>query len=207
MDKRRLEECFSTFARRVQAIAGAAAVAGVLATAGVAVAQQAPVVLSDAAELVTARATVQSVDAAKRKITLQAADGRSHTLKVSPKVDLSKVKAGDVVVASYYVGVASDIRPPSAGAPGLSGVVIEGRTRPHTLPGGEIVESIVYTFEVVGVEPQNNELVVIDPAGKVQTIQIVDPKVQAMLPSIKLGDKYDVVITEALAIAIEAPKK
>jgi hypothetical protein len=82
----------------------------------------------------------------------------------------------------------------------------EARAKSHTLPGGAVVESVTYTAEIVGIEPKNNDIVVIDPAGVVKTVQITDPKMQEMIPTLKVGDKVDVVITEGLAVAVEPAK-
>jgi hypothetical protein len=192
----------------VRPVAAAAALALVLATAGAAVAQQGSVQqLSDNAELVTTKATIQAVNLEKRQVTLKTADGRIHVLKVGSQVaNLAQVKPGDVVKAAFYQSIATDIRPPGEGAPGITSVDLAARAKPGTLPAGAVVESVVYTFEIVGIEPENKDLVVKDPNGNIQVIQVLDPKNQALLPTLKLGDKYDIVITEGLAVAVEPAK-
>ena len=37
-------------------------------------------------------------------------------------------------------------------------------------------------------------------------LSVQDPNLQAMLPTLKVGDKIDVVITEALAVAVDPAK-
>jgi hypothetical protein len=190
--------------------AAAAALALMLATTGgAAVAQQTAVQpVTGEAELVTARATVQAVDVAKRQITLKTADGRTQSLKVGSQVqNLAQVKPGDVVKVAFYESIALDLTPPTPGMPGAAVAVDAARAKPHTLPGGEVVESVAITFMIVGIEPQDDTLVVIGPGDIVRTVEVYDPKLQAMLPSLKLGDNIVIVITEGLAVAVEPAAK
>lgn len=55
---------------------------------------------------ITTQATVESVDAAKHTVTLKGSEGISRTFNVGENVDLSKLKAGDTITASYILGIA-----------------------------------------------------------------------------------------------------
>jgi hypothetical protein len=63
-----------------------------------------------ATEKVTA--TVFSVDAKKRKVTLQFADGTTKTVKVGKQVNLAQVKPGQDVTAQVSQGLALSVQKP-----------------------------------------------------------------------------------------------
>lgn len=189
----------------IRATAAAAVLALGLAASG-ALAQQAQE-LTDTAELATVKATIQSVDAAQRKLTLKAADGRTRVIKVGPQVqNFAQIKAGDVVEVAFYQSIATDIREPGKGQPSTITIDLAARAPKGALPAGTIVEATVFTFEVVGIEPQNKDLILANSSGNLQTVQLLDQKTQAMLPKIKLGDKYDIVVTDALAVSVQPAK-
>lgn len=191
--------------KRMRRQIAACALGALLLAPAVAVAQSAtPQPVFEDAELVVAKATVQAVDENKRKLTLKTLDGRTLVLKAGPEVsNFAQVKPGDVVKAAFYESIALDIRQPGAGGPGVSAAAEAMRAKPKTLPGGAVVEAVAFTSEIVGIEPGDNAIVVIDPAGVVQTIQVTNPEYQALLPTLNVGDKIDVVVTEGLAVGIE----
>jgi translation elongation factor P/translation initiation factor 5A len=58
------------------------------------------------ADTVQASAKVETIDEQKRLVTLQDANGNSHTIHVGPRVDLAAFQKGDDVVARYTQGLA-----------------------------------------------------------------------------------------------------
>lgn len=63
-----------------------------------------------AARQVDIKATVEAIDTEKREVTLKGPE-RTVTLPVSEGIDLSKVKVGDQVFASYTEAVAVSVQP------------------------------------------------------------------------------------------------
>ena len=186
----------------------AAVLAGGLVASGAAAAKQAPVhQLINTAELVTAKATIVSVDSAQRKLTIKTPEGLTRVVKAGPQVqNFAELKAGEVVNVAFYQSLATDIRGPGAGQPSTTTVDLATRAPKGALPAGTMVETTVFTFEVVGIEPRNKELLLADSSGDIQVVYLQDPKLQAMLPKIKLGDKYDIAITDALAVSVTPAK-
>lgn len=163
--------------------------------------------LTGVAELATIKATIVSVDEAPRKLTLKGADGRTRVVKVGPQVqNFAQIKPDDVVVVSFYQSIGTDFRQPGKGEPSVTSVDLSARAAKGALPAGTMVEATVFTFEVVGIEPQHNELILADSSGKLQMVQLLDAKSLAMLPKINVGDKYDVVVTDALAVSVQPAK-
>jgi ribosomal protein S1 len=188
----------------IRATAAAALFGLALAVATPAAAQQE---LTSIAELATVKATIVSVDTAKRKLTLKGADGQTRVVKVGPQVqNFAQIKAGDVVVVAFYQAMATDFREPGKGGPSMTTIDLAAVAPKGALPAGTIVETTVVTFEVVGIEPENNDLILADLNGNLQTVQLLDAKSQAMLSKINVGDKYDVVVTDALAVSIQPAK-
>jgi Cu/Ag efflux protein CusF len=66
-------------------------------------------------QVVTETATVQAIDVAEREVTLKGPLGDVETVTVSEDVKrLDEVKVGDTVTAKYYIGIAAELRAPTA---------------------------------------------------------------------------------------------
>src|SRR5690242_14078841 len=67
------------------------------------------------AELVSITAKVLSVDIATRELTLKSPMGDVVTVVVSDQEKrLNEIRHGDEVTAKYYLGIAAELRPPTA---------------------------------------------------------------------------------------------
>ncbi len=65
-------------------------------------------------QAVTTMATVEKVDHKTRMVTLRREDGRTFTFRASEEVrNLPQVQVGDQVIATYYEGIAAEVRPPT----------------------------------------------------------------------------------------------
>jgi Cu/Ag efflux protein CusF len=145
---------------------------------------------------VTVAATVVRVDAKKRLITLEAADGRRVTARVHARVkDLERLRAGDTVSATYYESLAYDVRPPGAAAP--------GNAQPAPLPGTIDTRAVTVTSRITAVDRPAGTLTLQAPDADPVTVRIKDP---AALAGVKVGDLVDVTLTEAVAVAVEGAK-
>lgn len=63
-------------------------------------------------ETITVKARVQSIDAAKRKVTLEFPEGKTKTVKVEDSVDLARVSPGDIVTVVYSEAIAVTVTTP-----------------------------------------------------------------------------------------------
>src|SRR4051812_27125854 len=76
-------------------------------------ADMAPLTAEDSV-LVSVTAKVQSIDVAKRELTLKGPLGNLNSFTVDKHVKrLDEVKVGDEVTADYYISVAGELRPPT----------------------------------------------------------------------------------------------
>jgi len=186
----------------------ALATAASLVLAAVAFAQPGTGKMIEAAgggELVTLTATVKAVDLAKRIVTLKGPEGEVFDLKVSDEVrNLPQVKPGDTLVTKYYESVAIEVRKGGLGIRSAESQTAVSRARPGERPAGAVATTTTVVANVLKVDNAKQIVTVEGPSGKSVKVKVKDPGV---LQQIKAGEQVEMTITEALAIAVEAPKK
>jgi Cu/Ag efflux protein CusF len=152
-----------------------------------------------AAQIITGSGTIQKIDKDTRLITIKGDKGHEVEAKVSPNVNLDKVKVGDHVNAAYYEEVAVSLHKQGEQAPKMTQTVTER--------GGVTAEQTTVTAKVVSVDKDNNKVELRGPAGGTHMVKVQDPDMQAQLGKIKPGDNVDVTYTQAIAVSIEPMKK
>ena len=173
---------------------------------GAALAQPEPVTTE---KTQTISATVASIDPAKRLVELQKGDER-RTIQVSPEVrNFDRIKVGDEVVATYYQGLAAAFK--KKGESKTVGVVDattgtarmpEGASR----PGAAIANKVTTTVVIEGVDRSTHSVTFVGPSGLTRTVDVVDPKAQQFISTLKKGDEVELTYVEALAVTLE-PKE
>ena len=155
--------------------------------------------------LVSATATVQAIDHAKREVTLKGPLGNVITFSVDKRVKrLGEVKVGDEVTADYYVSIAGELRPPTEEEKQTPVQIIKGTVRAPkgTEPAGGELHAFKAVTIVQGLDlpTQSVTLQGQGPMGYTATIRArnVDN-----LKKLRLGDTIVVTYTEALAISVE----
>jgi hypothetical protein len=154
--------------------------------------------------LVERAATVESIDADKRMVTLKGVKGNMFSVKVDEDVDLSKVKAGDNVITRYYESIAIQVKKPGESEAGaqVSGAV--ATSKPGEKPAEVTVNQVTVTTTIEAIDKANQGVTLKDPTGKTRTIKVENPK---HLEDVAIGDKVVITYTEALAISVEKSKK
>ncbi len=155
---------------------------------------------------ITVTARVEAIDVAKREVTLKGPLGNVETLVVSDEVKrLDEVKVGDNVTAKYYIGIAAELREPTAAEKAEPFKVIEstGRAPATSAPGGAALRAIRVVATVEGLDRPTQTVTLKGPGGRYFTVRVSDPKV---LEKPRLGDTIVVTVAEALAVAIEKVK-
>jgi translation elongation factor P/translation initiation factor 5A len=158
------------------------------------------VVVIDSAKVT---ATVESIDYAKRLVTLKGPQGNLVTFKAGEAVkNLDQVKVGDKVVAEYMESVAVFVRkstdPPSAGEAEMVGVAPKGAK-----PGVVMVQTAEVTAKVEAVDLKARTITLMGPEGKTKKFK-VDKSVKS-LDKLKKGDDITLRVTDALAITVVKP--
>jgi Cu/Ag efflux protein CusF len=151
----------------------------------------------------TVRATVEAVDLTTREVTLRRDDGELVTLVVSDEArNLAQVAKGDVVTASYQVGLVVALGPP-----GKEPVRIDDtqatRTAPGQKPGGGIQQTVAVTATVVGIDMATHTVTL---KGPKRTVDLPVAK-DVDLTKVKVGDQVGAVYQESFALTVESAKK
>jgi hypothetical protein len=157
-------------------------------------------------QVVTETATVTAIDLAKREVTLKDSLGKLETVVVSDDVKrLDEVKVGDNVTAKYYIGIAAELRAPTAEEKAEPFKVIDGagRTPAGSAPGAAAVRAVRVVATIEGLDRPTQSVTLKGPGGRYFQVRVADPKI---LEKPHLGDTVVVTVAEALAVAIEKVK-
>jgi hypothetical protein len=156
-------------------------------------------------QTITARAKVQAIDVAAREVTLVGPEGNVFTLHAGDAVrNLDKIKVGDTVVATYYASIMLVLSAPGTQVPDNQVDAARARAAKGQMPAGALATRVIVTGTVVGVDLANHTISLVNPSGgKVQTFGVTDPRQQAALKRVKVGDSLTAIGTEAFAIALE----
>jgi hypothetical protein len=147
------------------------------------------------ARLVTASASIESIDQQNRVVALKTDKGQTFDLKVGPNVDLGRAHVGDRVSAKYYQELVLDLRPAQRGAaPSMTHRTVER--------GGVAERQATVTAQVLSVDPQRHMVVVRGPRAT-RTLYVQDPDLQSQLSTIKPQDSITVTFTQAVAVSLE----
>jgi DNA-binding beta-propeller fold protein YncE len=148
-------------------------------------------------------ATVESIDYAKRLVTLTGPQGNLVSFKAGDAVrNVDQVKVGDKVTAEYMESVAVFVRksgdPPSAGEAEMVAVAPKGAK-----PGVLMVQTAEVTAKVEAIDLKTHTITLIGPEGKTKKFK-VDKSVKP-LDKLKKGDDITLRVTDALAITVVKP--
>jgi len=155
------------------------------------------------AVLVTLEAKVESIDRAKREVTLKGPLGNMATVTVDQRVTrFNEVKVGDLVRAEYFISIAAELRPPTADEEKkpLQFLDAAGKAPPGTSPAAGGLRRLKVVTTVEGLDRPTETITVKGPMGNYLTARAADP---ANLTKLRIGDKIVVTLTEALAVSLE----
>ena len=174
---------------------GLVAAAVVVSMAGPAMAQTKTV----RSEMRTETATIESIDAATRTLTLKKPDGTFVTTVAGPDITrFAEVKLGDTVNVRYYENVVVRVK-----QPGESEVMssVKGTTgSEQVLPGGTKAKQVTITATITAIDPATPSITFTGPSGFKYTSKVQDTEA---LAKVKVGDKVDIVWTEAMLVSLE----
>src|SRR5262249_34332715 len=129
---------------------------------------------------ITVTARVEAIDVAKREVTLKGPLGNVETLVVSDEVKrLDEIKVGDNVTAKYYIGIAAELREPTAAEKAEPFKVVDGAGRaPSTsAPGGAAVRAIRVVATIEGLDRPTQSVTLKGPGGRYFQVRVADPKI------------------------------
>ena len=153
-------------------------------------------------KMITETGTVESIEMASRTVTLKKPDGTVVTIFAGPDIKrLGEVKVGDKITARYYENVVLRLKKPGepeevSAAKGTTG-------SEQATPGGTKAKQMTLTVTISAIDTATPSITFTGPEGYKYTSKVQDP---VALSKVKVGDKVDIVWTEALLVSLEPGK-
>ena len=147
-------------------------------------------------------ATVTSIDADKRKVTLLARDGKETTIKCGPEViNFDQIRVGDKlkIWVTQELAVAMGTAGASASDGGADMVALAPK---GAMPGGMMASTVQATAKVTAIDLKHHKATLQLPDGSSKTFA-VRPDVD--LTQRKVGEEVVLRFAEAMAITVEKP--
>ena len=149
----------------------------------------------------TLTATVESIEAASRSVTVKKPDGTYEVFYVPSSVkQFDTLKIGDKVTAKYYENVVLQVQAPGEKAVDKSGSAV---TRSATGTAGTAAHQRTITATIAAIDPKAPSITFTGPNGWTYSTRVEDT---AALAKVKVGDKVDITWTEAMVLSLESGK-
>ncbi len=149
-------------------------------------------------ELITMKATIESVDPQNRMVTLRGPRGNLFTIKAGPDVaNLPDLKPGDQIMARYYQSVAVQMA-----KPGEQPMMSSREMERSAVPGqpATAVERVTTTATVESIDKPNSMVTLKGSQGNMVTVKARNPDA---IQKLKVGDQLNVTYTQAMAVSLE----
>jgi hypothetical protein len=154
-------------------------------------------------------ATVVAIDKATRTVTLKGPKGKTKDIVAGDEVkNFDQITVGDSVVVKYMEALSLELSKAKVSGD-LKEKAAAARAKPGERPAGAVGREISALAEVVAVNPKASTISLKGPRGNTVELNVQNPE---QFKVVKVGDKVEVVYTEALAMAVTpapqaAPKK
>jgi len=179
-------------------VAGTIAVVGLMAMPSMTMGQSKTV----KSEMKVETGTVEAIDPATRAVTLKKADGTFVTTVAGPDIKrFEEVKVGDKITARYYENIVVRVKQP--GEPDVVSSTRGTTGSAQDLPGGTKTRQLTITATITGIDPTTPSITFTGPNGWKYTSRVQDTEA---LAKVKVGDKVDIVWTEAMLVSLEPGK-
>jgi hypothetical protein len=176
-------------------VVGIIAAAGLVAMARPAMAQAKTV----RSEMRTETGIVESIDATNRVVTLKKADDTFVAVVAGPDITrFAELKVGDKVNARYYENVVVRVKQP--GEPDVISQTKGTTGSEQVLPGGTKAKQTTITATISAIDTTIPSITFTGPSGLKYTSKVQDMEA---LAKVKVGDKVDIVWTEAMLVSLE----
>ncbi|HJQ87040.1 MAG TPA: hypothetical protein VJ820_06210 [Propionibacteriaceae bacterium] len=150
-------------------------------------------------EMRTETAIVEAIEASTRTLTLKKPDGTFVTTVAGPDIKrFEEIKIGDKVTARYYENVVLLLKRP--GDPEVDSRVKATTGSEQVLPGGTKARQRTITATISAIDMNLPTITFTGPNGWKYTSKVQDTEA---LAKVKVGDKVDIVWTEAVLVSLE----
>jgi Cu/Ag efflux protein CusF len=150
----------------------------------------------------TETGTIEAIEVASRTVTLKKADGTYVSTVAGPDIKrFAELKVGDKVTARFYENVVVRMKKP--GEPDVNTGAKATTPADTVLPGGTRAKQRTITATITAIDQNLPSITFTGPAGWKYTSRVQD---KAALATVKVGDKVDIVWTEAVLVSVEPGK-
>jgi hypothetical protein len=152
--------------------------------------------------LIEARARVEKVEPASRRITIRSASGDLAVIKAGPEVrNFAQIAVGDDVTVEYFESIAFESRQPTAAELQAADktLALAGRARLGEKPAAVAATTQVRVVTVESVDKDKAVVVLKDASGKLATVKAQYPE---NLQLVKSGDTIVITFSEAIAARV-----
>lgn len=159
-----------------------------------------------AADVVTTRARIESVDPATRQILISTGTGPSNrtfheVVAGSEVVNFNELRAGQNVLVRHTIAVAARVAP--AGSAPVDGAVLAAEgAAPGAAPAGAAGGLLVTRVTFVSYNRSTNVATVIGENGNRTTMRVRNPEMQAFARRLRRGSQVDIAYAKAVAVAV-----
>ena len=163
-----------------------------------------PVVASTTREMVAA---VDRVDARTRTIVVRGPDNKPQTLQLGPEVrNFDQIRRGDRVRLHYEEAIAVRMAPRGSQVEPET-VVGAARAEPGARPAAGTMAATRAQVRITAVDAANNMVSFVGPSRVERTAAVRAPELREFLKTLRVGDRVDVAVVEAIAIRVEPAER
>jgi Cu/Ag efflux protein CusF len=150
-------------------------------------------------EIKTQSGIVEAIEAQSRSVTIRKPDGTVVTTVAGPDVKrFDEIKVGDKINARYYENLVIRVKAP--GEPAVDTDVKDATASGQVLPGGTKTRQRTLTCTIAAIDLNTPTITFTSANGWKYTSKVRD---KSLLAKVKVGDKVDIVWTDALLVSIE----
>ncbi len=156
-------------------------------------------VKSVTSQMRTETGTVEAIESSSREVTLKKADGTYVVIVAGPDIKrFDEVKVGDKVTAKYYDSVIVRLKEPGEADTAMRAMATTGSQQ--ALPGGTKAKQVTITATITDIDRNTPSITFTGPNGWKYSSTVQDTDA---LAKVKVGDKVDIVWTEATLVSLD----
>jgi len=146
--------------------------------------------------------TIEAIEQSSRTLTVKTDKGLYETIQAPPGMQrFSELKVGDKITARYYENVVVRLKQP--GEKDVDSRVTGTTGSDQVLPGGTKARQLTMTATIAAIDMNAPSVTFTGPNGWKYLSKVQDTEA---LAKVKVGDKVEIVWTEAVLVSLERDK-
>ena len=145
-------------------------------------------------------ATVEAIERSSREVTVKKEDGTYESIYVPARSRFDSLKIGDRITARYYETLVLRMTPPGQKD---ADTKTAGIVRTEGRPSGTASRQQTITATISAIDPKMPSITFTGPRGWTYSSRVEDANA---LAKVKVGDRVDIVWTEARLVSLDDAK-